>query len=352
MKDWLFQERKEMLFVSPPAAGIPPELEPFYKGTTFNEPVQRRREYFTDTWCAINMARASRPFTTPPTSPAKLGASDRCMFCPGKEDKTPRDPVTGEDTARIIGSDGKWKLRAFPNLYPWLISHVNIVETAEHKTGIEELTKEEIGSALTCIADLCKEYYRKNLFPVVFKNHGTGASIEHHHWQAGALPVLPRRIAAEQAGVHAFNKQFGSDAFSALLDLERKEAVRYIASLGTGEPVSLIAPFAPRTNFEVWIIPDKVAPATLAEAPPQLLKNFAAALAKSFRALHQGANISSLSVLCHQSVPDDKEYRVHFKIIPYKHYGGAERGFEEFVVETTPEAVAETIRKAIQYDTR
>lgn len=332
--DDLFQELETDAVVLPPQAGIPSALQQFQSGERISQPVRRRKDYLTDTWCHLNLARASRPFAAP-----QLAHSDNpfCTFCPGNENTTPQDIETGGDTVRI--GDTHWNLRAFPNLYPWLTHHGNVVESSQHKVSLKDIDEEEQVRALRTIRDICRKFEEAGLYPMVFKNQGWGASTAHTHWQYGALPYLPKRLAHERASAKAFSKKWRSNVYDAIILSERTLGERFITE---NDNVCSIVPFAPRTNYEVWLIV-KEEVSSMAEASEGAIASLANTLARLFRVLYERLNIDSLCAVCHQ-VRQDPDYRLHMEILPYKHWAGAERGFEEYVVEVTPEDAAAFFR--------
>jgi galactose-1-phosphate uridylyltransferase len=87
------------------------------------------------------------------------------MFCPENQDKTPRHVKTNGDYIRIP-NDTNWKISVSPNLLPWMIENMNIVE----KTNVElSLVQDVDGNRLAIVDEkgnpIGKEYnisiYRK-----------------------------------------------------------------------------------------------------------------------------------------------------------------------------------------------
>ncbi len=336
--DWsddLFREIKGSAAVLPPEGGIPPALKQFEKGGRLEQPVWRRKDYLTDTWCHLNLARASRPFTAP-----QLTRSEEtfCFFCPGNEHSTPRDVETGGDTI-CIGENG-WRVRAFPNLYPWLTGHGNVVESSEHKVSLKDIDEEEQAAALFTFRQLCKRLETGGLYPMVFKNQGWGASTPHTHWQYGALPYLPKRLAHELATANAFANKWNMNIFDAIAEAEKQRGERFVCD---DERVTCITPFAPRSNYEAWLILKKAAP-SLASADDAQITSLAAMMTRVLRILYQELHLDSLCVVCHQ-IRGEYNYRLHMEVLPYKHWAGAERGFEEYAVEVLPEQAAAFLRE-------
>jgi galactose-1-phosphate uridylyltransferase len=341
--DWdhdLFQELQSDATLLAPPAGTPSAIGRFQAGAQISQPVWRRKDYLTDTWSHVNLARARRPFAAP-----RLTHVDNpsCLFCPGNEDATPRDIETGGDTMRI--GENAWRLRAFPNLYPWLLNHGNIVESPAHKVSLKDIDEEEQFLALQMIQDICRKYEEAGLFPMVFKNHGWGASAAHTHWQYGALPYLPKRVAHERRTAQAFFEKWSLNVFDAIIRSEQA-GPRFI---NEDECVCCIAPFAPRTNYEVCLFLKEKA-SSLSAASAKAVRSISKALVKLSHALYHGLSVDSICVVCHQ-VQDDSNYRLHFEMLPFKHWAGAERGFEEYVVEATPEDSADFFRRHLRLRT-
>ncbi|MDY6876522.1 MAG: hypothetical protein SWK90_10035 [Chloroflexota bacterium] len=350
----LFVEVSDVEVILPPESGVPAALSAYQREGRLEQPVKRRKDYLTDTWCHINIARAERPWTV---TSLHFEAGKTCFFCPGFEDHTPRAVSTGGDRLRIGG--GPWQTRVFPNLYPWLMEHSNIVETPEHKTSLADIEATEEANALTAAASFCREMEVEGRAPVLFYNHGWGASLSHFHWQVGALPRTPRRIQEELDGCARFSQKWQVNAFDAIIESERAKGGRWIAE---DEFSAVIAPFAPRTNCEVWIIArDPVS--SLAACSGDQIRNLASMLTCTLKALYEATQIDCLTIVCHQSpgvsdastrlstsasarpVLSEAEglstiYRLHFEICPFKHWAGAERGLGEFAIEVIPEKTA------------
>jgi UDPglucose--hexose-1-phosphate uridylyltransferase len=110
-----------------------------------------------------------------------------CPFCRGHEDETP------PEIARI---GDPWRVRVFPNKFPFTPHHEVIVEASEH-----DATFATISYAPDVVATYIDRYRALRVFGTValFKNHGimAGASLPHEHSQIAAVPFVPPRIARE-----------------------------------------------------------------------------------------------------------------------------------------------------------
>lgn len=336
----LYIELNETMEVLPPASGIPQGLDKYFQNGKLCQPVVRRKNFLTNEWTHLNMARADRPI-------AKMDLKmeqKECLFCPENEDKTPRHVKTGGDYIRITDEKGNWKTRVFPNLYPWMIEHMNIVETPIHKVSLAELNLEEEILALTAAQKIVSELEEKKTYPVVFRNQGWGASISHYHWQIGALPYLPNRLKEELQIANNFYEKYKTNIFDAIILSETEKPVRVINN--TAE-ILVLSPFAPRTAFEVWLIWKKKV-TSISQLSNDELEDTALVLYEILKRMYDRVQLDTMNIILHQIPlfePNVKDtYRLHIEIMPHKFLAGAEKGFLEFAIEVTPERAAEILR--------
>lgn len=332
----LFVELRETVTILPPKAGIPKGLEKYLNDGILHQPLIRRKSPLTNNWAHMNMARAERPFGSTGFEMQQMD----CIFCKGKEDKTPGCVKTGGDYIRI--GNPSWKLRAFPNLYPWMINHLNIVQSPDHKISFSQLDDEEELKAWTVAAKITAEIEQKGNFPMLFRNHGWGSSIAHFHWQVGALPYIPNHIREEMEIAKEFRKRWDTNIFDAMIQAEREKGERWIDE---DEHTAVIAAYAPRTAFETWLVL-KEPVTSLAQCSEQQLFSLSTKLNYVLRKLCAQHKIDTMNIIFHQlpSKGHNSYYRLHIEVMPFKHMGGAERGFGEFAIEVTPEKTAEFLR--------
>jgi len=345
-EDELFVEIREEGCLRPPDAGVPDGLEPFLEGDgVLRQPIIRRRHYLTKDMCHMNLARANRPGNlNGKANPASRAIDDpaKCFFGKGKEDVTPRWEPTGEDYARI--GDENWQLRAFPNLYPWLLDHLNIVETPDHKASSDEMAAEEESRALDVAARYSKEQEAKGRYVVLFRNQGVSASQAHFHWQIGALSYIPVRVNQELERAQEFFEKHQANIFDAICDMERSKKDRWI---GENDHFAVFAPFAPRTNHEIWLVA-KNNVVSLSQTTESERQVWADVLCGCVASLFEISGNDDIFVIVHQLPHSFEEYRLHIEIFPVKPWAGAERGFGELVVEYPPERTASEIRERMK----
>ncbi|HNT35389.1 MAG TPA: hypothetical protein PKH07_10375, partial [bacterium] len=333
--------------VVPPDSGVPNGLEPFLnENGVLIQPIIRRRHYLTKDICHMNVARAKRPGNVSGrgvSSPAVAKDDpERCPFGPGKEAMTPRWEGTGSDYVRI-GTD-PWQVRSFPNLYPWMLDHLNIVETPLHKASSQEVDPNEEALALQVAAQYVQEQELLGRCVVLFRNQGLSASLAHFHWQIGSLSYVPVREAEELSRAEQFHRDHGMNIFDAILDAERRRGERLV---GENAAFSVLAPFAPRTNNEIWIILRQAA-SSLSQISETDRRNLAEILCVSIKGLFAISGNDDLFVIVHQLPPSYRAYRFHVELFPVKPWSGAERGFGELVVEKAPEDTATELREKMK----
>ncbi len=337
----LFIELHETVEILPPRSGIPKGLEKYYQDNILKQPVIRRKNYITREWTHLNMARAERPI-------AKMDLKmeqKECMFCPENEDKTPRHVKTNNDYIRIVDEQTQcWKTRVFPNLFPWMIEHMNIVETPQHKVSLKDLDLQEELSALITAKQIVVELEDKKTYPVLFRNQGWGASISHYHWQIGALPYLPNRLNEELQIAKEFYEKYKKNIFDAIILSETEYNCRVISQ---NEDILVLSPFAPRAAFEVWLIYKKSV-TSISQLNDKDLDILATELYKILKKLFDKVGIDTMNIIFHQ-IPTYEEnikdvYRLHVEIMPHKFLAGAEKGFLEFAIEITPERAASILQ--------
>ena len=160
--------------------------------------------------------------------------SARCPFCPGHEDETPPE---------IARSGDPWRVRVFPNKFPFVERHEVIVETNEHDASFAT-----IPHAPDVVAMYIERYRALRPFGTValFKNHGfmSGASLPHPHSQIAAVPFVPPRIARE------------AEAFRRAAECPLCSPAG-LQALHENESFVMIDPGARMFSGERWIVPKR-----------------------------------------------------------------------------------------------
>lgn len=183
--------------------------------------------------------RSGRPNAFPPGEApvAALPYDPRCPFCPGNEAETP------PESARV---GDPWRVRAFPNKYPFAPHHEVIVDAPQHDATFESLphARDVVAMYLDRYRALARHDGMEQA--VLFKNCGreAGASLPHSHAQVAALPFTPPRIEREAT---AFRQAASCPLCDAIGAAE--------ANIAENESFMAHAPVAGAFSGELWIVP-------------------------------------------------------------------------------------------------
>lgn len=235
-----------------------------------------RKDPITGGWVIIAVERGKRPsdFTSPPVQRKRGGF---CPFCPGNEYTTPEEIMAFRPQASQSQPSG-WTLRVMPNKFPALQihglpekagegmfdkmngigAHEVIVETPDHQLSLATMPLKSVEDVLWAyyqrLTDLKKDLRFK--YVVIFKNEGetAGASLEHSHSQLIALPIVPKLVKEELDASRNYFEFKERCIYCDVIKQELEDGKRVIYE--NSDYVAL-APFAPRSPFETWILPKK-----------------------------------------------------------------------------------------------
>ncbi len=230
-----------------------------------HDPVHRR-------WVLVtaDRSRAPKDFLIPTREPD----DGVCPFCEGQENKTPCEVY-----AVRTGAPNRpgWKVRVFPNKYPFLSgvsnelqrsgrgyydwvsgfgTHEIVVDHPRHVMQFHDMERDHLVSLVETyrlrVSELLQD--ARNRFVLLYKNHGeaAGASVNHAHTQIVSMPVIPRTaaMALSTAREHFHLKE--RCLFCDLLDQERAEGDRIVTE---NEHFICLVPYASRFAFEMAIFP-------------------------------------------------------------------------------------------------
>jgi UDPglucose--hexose-1-phosphate uridylyltransferase len=326
-----------------------------------------RRDPIVGRWVIIATERARRPSELGRGAPIVSGGL--CPFCPGNEDKTPREVyVAGRTPAAPANSQG-WKVRVVPNRFPALKiegeldreadgiydrmngigAHEVIIETNDHQRQMGDLTDHEVTEVLFAfkarVLDLRNDLRFRYI--LLFKNHGhlAGASLAHAHSQLIALPVVPRQVVEEIEGARRHHDHKERCIFCDIVGQERKDRSRLIYE---NEEFVVFAPYAPRSPFETWIAPKRHESNFEAE-PKERLALGAQALRTTLRRLSSALGDPDYNFIIHTNPLRDApslSYHWHIEVMPaLTQVAGFEWGSGFHINPVPPEEAAEFLRK-------
>jgi len=294
-----------------------------------------------------------------------------CPLCPGNENTTPHEVLVYGREYGEANSPG-WKVRVVPNKYPALViegelnregqglydkmngigAHEVIIESPNHNDAFPELSNEHTFLVFRAfqhrIKDLgCDDRFR---YVLVFKNFGkaAGASLEHSHSQLVALPVLPRKIESELTGALTYYKFKERCIYCDIIRQELKQDVRVVCK---NELFITITPFAPRTPFEMWILPINHSSAYHEQSDEQLMA-LAEIFSESLCRLDACIPNVPYNFVLHteplrsESLP---HYHFHFEIVPkLTSIAGFEWGSGFYINPLAPEEAAAYLRESLE----
>jgi len=196
-----------------------------------------------------------------------------CPFCPGNEEKTPREIFTLKGPG---GRPGDWFIRVVPNKYPALRvegdpgreaegiydrmngigAHEVVIETPHHESQIADRSVEENFLLLKAfrerLHDLMNDTRLKYI--LVFKNKGkqAGATLEHPHSQIIATTVTPQTVALE---LNSCRDHHQVKERCLICDIIKQEITDSRRIVRLGDRFVAYCPYASRFPFEAFIAP-------------------------------------------------------------------------------------------------
>ncbi len=232
-----------------------------------HDPVQKR-------WVIIAVERSRRP------SDFKIeklegGGEGFCPFCYGNEDKTPPEIMSSRDPGTEKDKPG-WQIRVIPNKFPALAiegeinrrglgifdmmngigAHEVIVETPKHDLHMGDMEVDHLANIVRIYRERINDLHKDERlrYVLIFKNHGkvAGASLTHPHTQIISTPITPRTIATE---LDSAREHFLAKERCLFCDIINQELALKDRIVEINEDFVVIAPFASRFPFEMWIMP-------------------------------------------------------------------------------------------------
>ncbi|MCA9539506.1 MAG: galactose-1-phosphate uridylyltransferase [Myxococcales bacterium] len=325
-----------------------------------------RRDPITHRWAIIATERALRPkdYQIEAVAPPEHKS---CPFCAGNEHLTPHE-IHAVRARGGIADGPEWQIRVVPNKYPALrieggldkrpegiYDHMNgvgahevIIEAPAHDFKLHRLPRAHLVEALEVYRMRMKDLQGDDRFrfSLLFRNHGAaaGASIAHGHAQLIALPVVPQQVRELLDGARRYYEFRDRNVFEDIVRQELDDGQRLIHE---NADFVLMAPYASRTPFELWIVPRFHAARFESTTRPQL-ENLAEALATALDRLDVGLGNPAYNFII-QSAPyehvDVPWYRWHVQVMPkLTRVAGFEWGTGFYINPTAPEEAAEFLR--------
>jgi UDPglucose--hexose-1-phosphate uridylyltransferase len=268
----------------------------------FDMAIEFRKDPLLNNWVVVGFKKT------------KTNAVGTCPFCPGNEEKTP--PVIRE----FRDQNGAWQVRCFPAGNPVLQIEANenkraeglydkmgtlgadelIVENPSHTKTFSTFTESEMSLTVDMYIDRIVDLKKDERFKYIqiFKNHGelTGSYIFHPHSHVLAMPILPHQLAIEIGNSRNHYLQKERCLLCDIVSQEVRQDKRVVTAT---DHFLVIAPFASRVSFEVWIVPRHHSHSFEAGLPRGVKEDFVKVLLDTMKRIEKIA--SSYSVVLHTS---------------------------------------------------
>ncbi len=326
-----------------------------------------RKDPISGGWVIIAVERGKRPtdFASPPVQRRKGGF---CPFCPGNEYTTPPEIMAFRPSSTQPNTAG-WTLRVMPNKFPALQiygdlnrsgegmfdkmngigAHEVIIETPDHLLSLATMPPKAVEDVLWAyyqrLSDLKKDSRFK--YVLIFKNEGdaAGASLEHSHSQLIALPIVPKLVREEVDSCRHYFEFKERCIFCDVINQELEDGKRVIYE---NSGYIAIAPYAPRSPFETWILPKKHE--SMFNPPDKSFSALADALQRALKQTDRILDTPPYNFIIHTS-PFTEElneyYHWHIELMPkLTNIAGFEWGSGFYINPTPPEEAARFMREA------
>lgn len=322
-----------------------------------------RKDPVLGRWIIIAKERGKRPTDFIIEKSESKGGF--CPLCPGNEKTTPAEVLRyGGGAANTPG----WDLRVVPNKYPALViegdldkegeglydkmngigAHEVIIETPNHNEAFTSLEPERMINVFLAYRDRLVDLSQDPRFQyvMIFKNYGraAGASLEHSHSQLVALPILPRMIVSELAGSLSYFRYKERCVFCDIVRQELNQDIRVVCH---NDQFLCITPYAPRSPFEMWILP-RTHSSSYVDQDDESFRALTAIFSESMTRLEKCIPNVPYNFVLHtaplRSEPLE-HYHWHFEIMPkLTQIAGFEWGTGFYINPTPPEDAARYLR--------
>ncbi len=330
------------------------------KEEKINKVSELRHDPVTGDWVIIANGRGKRPDAFKQNR-IKVDDNVRdCAFCQN-------DP--SKDILIYKREDGSWSLRVVQNKYPAVAEFGNgldkrceglfetingegtheVIITADHRHQLGELKSAEIAEVL----DAYQERYvalmnHKHIkYISIFQNHGkeAGASLGHPHSQLLAIPVVSPGVNLELCCAHTYFLNNNRCIYCAIINQEKETKERVVFENAN---FIVIAPFASRAAFEMWVLPKDHRPYFERISQQEKLQA-AEALRTALAKICKGLNDPAYNFYLHTSPCDGEDYYYfhwHIEILPKTSiWAGFELATGVEISAVKPEEAAEFLRE-------
>lgn len=324
-----------------------------------------RQDIITGDWVVIAKARAQKPenFKIAPEEEGQTVDPENCPFC------YPERTGQKKDTLIYYRDDGEWSLRVFPNKFPAFsresnevrhfeegpyfamegIGYHELIVTRDHEKVFGQMSVDNLAELIDSFRTRYLDLMNKKSvnYILIIHNHGkkAGASQPHPHCQLFAIPVISPAVSLELNGAENYFRSKRSCVFCDMINWELKEKKRLVFE---NNNFVVLAPYASRSAFELWVLPKKHSP-YFERISSKEEWELGEALKKALGKIYFGLNNPAINFYLHTSPCDGKDYshyHWHIEILPRTSiWAGFEMATGIEVSTVVPEDAAEFLRK-------
>jgi UDPglucose--hexose-1-phosphate uridylyltransferase len=297
-----------------------------------------RKEYDTKDWTLLSEIE-----------PSAVG----CALCPGSEEKT-------EETYKIEDKKGHWTVRCIVDPYP--LTHPStfklkedkeftqsfsahgwseiVIETRDHTKELHELTSEEIKNVLLAYSNRIKELRkREGVEYIGITKDNMHHEFDHAYSRIFTLPIVPRNAKEKQI---TFNDYWFKNEKCFYCDLIERERESSRLLLENESFVALV-PYAPRNDFEIWILPKKHY-TCISELNEYELFHLAEAIKNILTRLNAAISLLQYGIVFYNRPNKEKDFHFHVSIFQKKPKSTLQEGYDIFLAKISPENIAKILR--------
>ncbi|RMF58152.1 MAG: galactose-1-phosphate uridylyltransferase [Calditrichaeota bacterium] len=338
---------------------------------------QLRRDPISGEWIIILQDEGNVEAFLSQKSLRKQGSeqvsSGPCAFCGGHEAETPPEifAIRPDQTGK---NEPGWSVRVIPNQQPVLQiygelnnrgvglydvldgigAHELVIETPEHHQQLHDMQLDQIQLVLAAYRERILDLKQDSRFRyvLVHKNHGEAedATRDHSHSHIIATPITPARVKAELMNAMAHYQYKERCLFCDIVGQELDDQERIVAE---NDRYVALAPFASRSPFETWVLPQDHEPffetnaefGQLADILKRVLVKLNTTLGRpSFvMVLHSGPNLAAGKERGYWKTLE-RDYHWHIEITPrFRGYTSFAIGSGFQINAVPPEKAAELL---------
>ncbi|OGW53202.1 MAG: galactose-1-phosphate uridylyltransferase [Nitrospirae bacterium RBG_19FT_COMBO_55_12] len=334
-----------------------------------------RKDPIIGRWIIVSTELPKKPEDYSVEEPNDDVSPAECPFCAGNESRTPPE-ISAFRPEKTPPNTKGWWVRVIPSKFPalhiegnleregsgiydWMNgvgAHEIIIESPEHALRLEDLPQNQGEKVLWAYRDriLDLERDQRLRYVLIFKNQGwiAGSAMNHPQSQIIATPVIPNFVKEKLDGAKSYYDYKERCIFCDMIRQELSSSERVIEET---RHFLVMAPFAPRFPFEVWIFPKRHL-CSYVDITKEEIMDFSRTLKSALTRLGKTLNNPPYNYMLY-TAPNrlprrghwhtlNEDFHWHLEIIPrLTRIAGFEWGSGFYINHTPPEDAAKYLRE-------